>query len=83
MDIDMDMSNRVGVEYLVVWVIEGIVTQSKVILLDNEDPKSKFAIDWIRLAAEAEAFEPEQMDHLFKKGYQLILVCDFPEIFYV
>ena len=73
----MEMNNRVGVSYLVVWQMDGPVIQSEVILSDNESPENMTNDDWIIAAMRAED------DDSGMRSYSLFMVIDFPSKFYV
>lgn len=67
--------------YLVVWRDEGEFTQSQV-LMGVVDPHQMTNNEWVYDAAISEGYSEEEAKDLINRGYELILVCDFPSVFY-
>ena len=68
-------------QYLVVWQDCGDVMQSEVCI--DKDPAWISNNEWIYWAARSEGYTLVEVARPLNSGYELFLVCDFPETFYV
>lgn len=80
---EQSMKTEIGVPYLVVWRDDGETLQSEVLLLSGTNPRSLSNNDWVEHAALSEGYTSEDVRSMLERGYDLYLVCDFPENFYV